>query len=97
MLYLSLSLGLKNVEDPCNLMTDGQRVSSDGGGEEESWCSTCTAKSQMIPRRWAELHTADVCFGLDAGHRVVQVGRPQLHWKNKASDQACDHHKPNII
>lgn len=37
---------------------------------------TCTAKGQVIPGGGAELHAADVSFGLDASHRVVQVGGP---------------------
>lgn len=43
---------------------------------------TCTAKGQMIPGGWAELDTADIGLGFNTGHRVVKVGRPQLHWKS---------------
>lgn len=41
---------------------------------------TCTAKGQMVPGGRAEFHTADIGFGLDAGHWVIKIGRPQLHW-----------------
>ena len=50
--------------------------------EDTSACIfTCTAESQVVPGGGAEFNTAHISLRLDACHRVVQVGGPQLHYE----------------